>query len=129
MNHIRTILMPEPEIEFTAGEGTLLFVAALHHYDGKCQQAAKQGGVLFGLLNQLELDPETVRLFSLDQCQAAMNNPKTATVRLNMDDMSIICKIAESPLLIMHRDLRVELTELYRSLNHDISLQLDDQPA
>lgn len=119
--------MPEPEIEFTVGEGILLFVAAIHHYDGKCRQASEPGGILFGLLNKLSIDQQEVRLFTADDCAREMDGSIKAIWRMDMDDLSLICKIVESPLLRARPDLRTGLTELFSSLNSDLARQLEDQ--
>lgn len=128
MKTLFTLYMPHPEVEFTHGEAILLFCAAASHYDGKCKQAAQQGGVLFGLLNTLGVNPEEVRLFTLDDCLAELSNTRTESLRLSMDDLSILCKIAESPLLLKFRDLKVDLTELLKTLNAEISEQLLQKP-
>jgi len=128
MKTLFTLYMPETEVEFSYCEAVLLFVASVHHYDGKCRQASKPGGLLFGLLNKLGIDHAKAQCLTVDGCLAERENPAFTTWRLTMDDLSVLCKIAESPVILPCPDFRNDLNELLKTLNAEIAEQLAQKP-
>ena len=79
----KVIFVPQALMEFTQQEIDALFKASEAHYDCKCQQASKPGGVLWGLRNGLE-------------------GGKTV-VQLKWSDLDLLGKIAEQ-LSLTHRN-------------------------
>lgn len=53
MEFKKTVYVAEALILFTDADIELLSMAADRHYDGKCRETVKRGGVLYGLRNAL----------------------------------------------------------------------------
>lgn len=58
--------IPEVEVAFSEGDIAGFFLFAEMHYDGLCKQAAKQGGLLWGLRNSVVNGYALVTLKSAD---------------------------------------------------------------
>jgi len=96
------ILIPLAEIEFTRAECNMLMSAAGAHYDAKCREQAKPGGIVWGLLNRL-VDSET------------------ATLRLNAVDIDLVMKILQD----VPTPANIELQRIFGLLNDKYS-ELND---
>ena len=65
MKHLEMFFRPVAEITFTQKELDLMCECSNKHYDGKCQQASRVGGFLYGM-NNPGFDDNDTRSHSLD---------------------------------------------------------------
>jgi hypothetical protein len=54
MKHLRYIYYPQADVEFTWSEVECMILFSERHYDYKCRELSKEGGVLYGMRNMFD---------------------------------------------------------------------------
>lgn len=114
MRAVRFTYQVLSEVELTWPEFLALEEAAKTHYDYTCKATAKQGGLLYGWRNK----------FTFLQEEAAKTTEDAASLttnwRLTSDEVDLLCKIAESPVLdTKEKHLRRALGKLLKNMSKE----------
>lgn len=60
MQNLKYAFTVEAQLELTKKELGILLECSKHHYDGHCQSMSRQGGILYGMRNMLDMEEEGV---------------------------------------------------------------------
>jgi hypothetical protein len=82
----KLIYLPEARVEFDAEEVDALFEAARAHYDPLCRRQSEEGGLLYGMRNQVEYYPP-------------------AEMCLDIHKVDLLAKVAEQFELVFRKEI------------------------
>lgn len=83
------------ELEITGADLRVLWKAAEHHYDTKCVEMTRQGGLLFGIRNFMCPDWDMFVQF-LDQLNAGKRDADTVKRVLTWRELDTLKKVCEN---------------------------------
>lgn len=96
-------------VVFTRKEVETLIHCSEHHYDYKCKELSKPGGLLFGMRNKLEIVSDGIRL-------------ELAEWTLGTDELNLLAKCAEYAQYLDDVDFMVHI-KMVKILNRITDMQ------
>lgn len=109
MKLLRMWYMPEADVEFTWTDVECLILLSERHYDYKCQELSKQGGMLYGMRNMFSFP---LNLGTEDD--KAIRRTATITYRLDATEANLLAKCSESDPSLLYR-----LVPIFKALNDE----------
>lgn len=118
MKLVRMWYTPEADVEFTWTDVETMILFSEMHYDYKCRELSKQGGVLYGMRNMFDARLP-LRTGSPDDL--AVRKVATITYRLNAGTADLLAKTVEQDPLMLYRLMPIvkRLNAEWRRINKE----------
>jgi hypothetical protein len=97
---LRMWYTPSADVEFTWTEVECMILFSERHYDYKCRELSKQGGVLYGMRNMFDARLP-LRTGSPDDL--AVRKVATITYRLDVDTADLLAKTIEADPAMLYK--------------------------